>query len=191
MSLGRLLKSGKSLVGCKESESHYRMRRKNLLPKFGSQKNPFATRTGSPSDNPENPAVEQMEPAAHEMSAEEIVAANMKETRRLPFVDSTAKEARQPQAPAKQAPRRRRAWARRLNPFAWLSKRRSATRLAGSKSAHPPIQGELSLDNVKVVRNDLSDADVEIVPARNSMRPQKASGVREADTPALLEPRGG
>jgi hypothetical protein len=28
------------------------------------------------------------------------------------------------------------------------------------------VQGELSLDKIKVVRNDLSDADLEVVPAR-------------------------
>jgi hypothetical protein len=30
----------------------------------------------------------------------------------------------------------------------------------------PPVQGELSLDKIRVVRNDLSDADLEVVPAR-------------------------
>ena len=28
------------------------------------------------------------------------------------------------------------------------------------------MQGELSLDRIKVVRNDLSDADLEVVPAK-------------------------
>lgn len=32
------------------------------------------------------------------------------------------------------------------------------------------VQGELSLDGVKVVRNDLSDADLEIVPAKPARR---------------------
>jgi hypothetical protein len=31
------------------------------------------------------------------------------------------------------------------------------------------VQGELSLDGVKVVRNDLSDTDLEIVPAKPSV----------------------
>jgi hypothetical protein len=30
-----------------------------------------------------------------------------------------------------------------------------------------PVQGELSLDRIRVVRNDLSDADLEVVPARS------------------------
>jgi hypothetical protein len=30
----------------------------------------------------------------------------------------------------------------------------------------PPVQGELSLDKIKVVRNDLSDADLEVIAAK-------------------------
>jgi hypothetical protein len=33
----------------------------------------------------------------------------------------------------------------------------------------PAVQGELSLDRVKVMRNDLSDADLEVVPVKPSM----------------------
>jgi hypothetical protein len=35
----------------------------------------------------------------------------------------------------------------------------------------PPVQGELSLDRIRVVRNDLSDADLEVVPARTPTAP--------------------
>jgi len=40
---------------------------------------------------------------------------------------------------------------------------------------HAPIQGELSLDNIKVMRNDLSETDVEIVTAKS--RPPKGVAV--------------
>jgi hypothetical protein len=33
--------------------------------------------------------------------------------------------------------------------------------------AHPAVQTELSLDTVKVIHNDLSDADVEVVPIKS------------------------
>jgi hypothetical protein len=33
-----------------------------------------------------------------------------------------------------------------------------------------PVQGELSLDKIKVVRNDLSETDLEVVPLR--LRPK-------------------
>jgi hypothetical protein len=32
-----------------------------------------------------------------------------------------------------------------------------------------PVQGELSLDNIKVVRNDLSDADLEVVTRKTAV----------------------
>ena len=39
----------------------------------------------------------------------------------------------------------------------------------------PPVQGELSLDKIKVVRNDLSDADLEVVPARTAGGPASSA----------------
>ncbi len=51
----------------------------------------------------------------------------------------------------------------------------------------PPVQGELSLDKIKVVRNDLSDADLEVVPAKLPAAPKTT-------VPALPEaarPRAG
>ena len=53
----------------------------------------------------------------------------------------------------------------------------------------PPVQGELSLDRIKVVRNDLSDADLEVVPAKvptapassePALRTGKEAGVAES-----------
>src|SRR4051794_2713101 len=41
MSLGRFLAAGKSLIGMRDMDSRYRMTSKNLLPKFGSDRNPF------------------------------------------------------------------------------------------------------------------------------------------------------
>ena len=113
------------------TESRYRMRRRSRLPKFGSSGNPFTARSESVPASPEIPAVERSETAAREPSPQEIAAANLKDTRRLPVVDSKAKAAGQFRAPAKQAARRPKAWARKLNPFSWWSKRESATRPAG------------------------------------------------------------
>lgn len=44
-------------------------------------------------------------------------------------------------------------------------------RPTGWRTRRTLIQGELSLDAVKVVRNDLSDADVELVPVQRSRAP--------------------
>lgn len=50
-------------------------------------------------------------------------------------------------------------WAFRRNPFA-------PARIPAA--VRPAVQSELSLDAVKVVRNDLSDADLELVPLSQS-----------------------
>ena len=42
-----------------------------------------------------------------------------------------------------------------------------------------PLQGELSLDKVKVVRNDLADADLEVVPAKSAVRSAGAGPVSQ------------
>src|SRR5262249_235881 len=52
MSLVRLLTAGKSLIGIQEETSRYRMRAKNLLPKFGSDKNPFAAPAPAATSSP-------------------------------------------------------------------------------------------------------------------------------------------
>jgi hypothetical protein len=54
------------------------------------------------------------------------------------------------------------AWTNKLNPVSlW-----AGPALAEQK-ALPAVQTELSLDAVKVVYNDLSDADVEVVPIKS------------------------
>ena len=62
-------------------------------------------------------------------------------------------------APASPKPVRAASWTEKLNPF------------RAPKPAAPPlmsaVQPELSLDAVKVVHNDLSDADVEVVPLKS------------------------
>src|SRR5262245_43210400 len=69
MSLGRLLSSGKSLVGL--SSSRYQLRT-GSLPKFKSQKNPFKPAT-EPGDR-------------EELSPAEAAAADLKKTQRLPVL---------------------------------------------------------------------------------------------------------
>ena len=54
---------------------------------------------------------------------------------------------------------------------AWTTKLNPASLWSGPASAEqktlPAVQTELSLDTVKVVHNDLSDADVEVVPIKS------------------------
>jgi len=63
-------------------------------------------------------------------------------------------------------------WSARLNPMTRL--RREPASPARPVTA---VQTELTLDTVKVVHNDLSDADVEVVPLKS--RPARPAGVAE------------
>lgn len=187
MSLGKLLSAGRSLVGL-NSGSRYQLRT-GALPKFGSQKNPFANTESSPE------AAEQLTPA-------EMAAASMKDTQRLPLLvpkPEASGERLQPEQPERPmapavppeggtlnshvaVPSAVGGWLKKLNPLVWWENRKPAE----PKSAIPrfnkaPVQGELSLDNIKVVRNDLSEADVEVVPMK--ARPAKMPSVAITATP--------
>jgi len=61
------------------------------------------------------------------------------------------------------------------NPLAWWRGRRPAVKPVLAKPDQAPVQGELSLDNVRVVRNDLSEADVEVVPAKPAVKSKPAA----------------
>ena len=83
----------------------------------------------------------------------------------------------QPMAPVPAAPKSFTGWTSRLNPV-------SAWRSSKAEPVNPPrpeIQAELSLDAVKVVHNDLSDADVEVVPIKS--RPMPAPDLPPARKP--------
>ena len=74
MSLGKLLTTGKSLVGLSRANSRYQLQ-KGALPKFESAKNPFAAKT------PAEPA--EREPQLPKLAPAEAVAAESKEAPRL------------------------------------------------------------------------------------------------------------
>jgi hypothetical protein len=86
MSLVRLLAAGKSLVGLQDMESRYRMRRRNLLPKFGSSKNPFLARTEAPSLPLPASRATTAAPNAAEMTSAKVAATALKKTTPLPVV---------------------------------------------------------------------------------------------------------
>ena len=138
MSLGRLLATGKSLVGLRGGESRYRTDKNARLPKFASPKNPFA---------PAEVAVEPPVPAP----TKPVVA----ETKVLRAPVSAAK-----------ATGWLSEWGRKLNPLSRGPKPARLVKSLAPLSAPPPQQGELSLDAVKVMRNDLSDTDFEVVRPR-------------------------
>jgi hypothetical protein len=145
MSLVRLLTAGKSLVGIQDSKSRYRSVDPRVMPKFGSEKKTNAD-------------------VARESEIKPSVAKSNLES-------SKADVAATPVATARKA--RGSGWVSQ-----WGSKLSSlvSQKPKPAKSGIPrlngvPVQGELSLDNIKVVRNDLSDADLEVVTRK--MAPAK------------------
>jgi hypothetical protein len=168
MSLGKLLTTGKSLVGLNDSGSRYQLQ-KGALPKFKSSKNPFISK-------PHNEPSRGREPELPKLTPAEIAAANLKKTQRLPAMQpveaqtetTTSMSAQQPERPEVDGvPSILGGWLQKLNPMVWLDNRQpSETKSAVPRGGKLPVQGELSLENIKVMRNDLSETDVEIVPAK-------------------------
>jgi hypothetical protein len=154
MNLGKLLVAGKSIIGGR-GEIAYRISDRTYLPKFISPKNPFA------------PSV-KVDPAPKEVGAptKKGIASDGTKTQKLPTF---------PAARFRQA-----GWLSKFNPMSiWRG-----PRLQTPQKTHRPLQAELSLDRVKVVHNDLSDVDVEIVPI-------KSRTTAEAEEPILPPAQGG
>jgi hypothetical protein len=143
MKLGKLMAAGKSLVSGRGAMT-YRESKQAYLPKFGSPKNPFVT----PAQN-ESPKAPLENPVA---PMEKVSTPSWAKTQKMPAISSTPKSLA--------------TWTMKLNPLTLL--RSSQEEKTFSR---PIVQSELSLDSVKVVHNDLTDADVEIIPMKS--RPQK------------------
>jgi hypothetical protein len=180
MSLLRLLATGKSLVGIKDTESRYRLTTQRLLPQFGPTKNPFR---GS----------EKLEPAQTEAQCLGDDGGNGAAGEENGNTNSCGAPA---VALQRGAPDRVAFMSAGIRRFMEVLRLRAAAlvngcqaKLAGwlgrvrarnAKPAiprfpKPPVQGELSLDKIKVVRNDLSDADIQVVPARVPTVPASSS----------------
>ncbi len=162
MSFGKLLSVGKGFLGgCKSIA--YRENKRVYLPKFNAARNPF------------EPKVEQKKPAAAPVIAPVAAPAPQKAavTATAPATMKTQKaQVFAVQKPLATKPATR--WAERLNLF---------RAPAPSVPVARPVQTELSLDAVKVLHNDLSDADVEVVPV-------KSRTAAPVESPRLLPTRG-
>jgi hypothetical protein len=184
MSQLRLLTTGKSLVGLTQSESHYRVIPERLLPKFGPVKNPFVSIDKS------EPARQEADKKAAGFSAPSQQTAKLAQLPARNLSGSLGVAGSKLAAFLADAGRPRpksglrlrsaafgTAWAKKLRAlFSRPAPRPAQAVLARATS--PPVQGELSLERIKVVRNDLSDADLEIVT-------RKSPTVRTGATPVL------
>jgi len=146
MKLAKLLCAGNSFFGGNR-EIAYRLN-KFCLPKFNEGKNPFA-----PQAEAGGPAAQQP-PTPVPAKAEK----NIPPPKLFPPVGWTPKPL--PVAAAKPV---RAGWTAKLNPF------RAPAPGASPNAVQPEFS--LSLDNVKVVHNDLADVDVDIVPVKSHAGP--------------------
>lgn len=182
MSLMRLLTTGKTLVDLKATTHRYHMPGKNLLPKFGTVKDPFKAAAKNPTAPAPVVVVAEARPKPSYTRPVKILAADLKETQRLPESPAKMKETKRlPFVAARNGVQKQNlppaslnkilgslvAAAAKWNPLAKWSARKSPAKSAVPRFSKPAVQqGELSLENIKVVRNDLQDTDLDVLPAR-------------------------
>jgi len=189
MSLLRLLTTGKSLVGVSGEESRYRLTSQKLLPQFGPARNPFSSRA-------------KAQPAQVEACSPEDQGGNGASVAKPSLPGSRGEPAAMLQravehrvVPTKFDIRKLAGalWQRiAALVIGWRAKLGGLLAHSGGKAAKPaiprfpkpPVQGELSLDRIKVMRNDLSDADLEVVLAKAPVVPVVAALAPRADEKA-------
>jgi hypothetical protein len=202
MKLARFLTAGKSLVGIKDAEPRYRMGDVRSLPKFGGRKNPFrSSTTGSAVEEKVVGVCEEKTSPVEAVNKTDVCETQRRSETYGVLVKSaslrnTPREHTTTRKPSLRLPgignvlsslksklaafvtrifagakRKAATSVRGVNPFRWK-------RSGASKNPVSPVQGELSLDKVKVIRNDLSDFDLDVVPGTERSRPQR--GVTEA-----------
>ncbi len=142
MSLMRLLAAGRSIMGIRKQPGPYRMTQENLLPKFAPPPRP-----GAPAKRPQ-PASGPATKGEAAASAAPTTAASSEPSQRPPPARNGKSGARS-------------LFVRLVNPFSHPARKSGFEPPPQGK----PVQAELSLDSLKVVRNDLTDCDFEVIPA--------------------------
>lgn len=176
MSLLRLLATGKSLIGLKQGNGRYRVSRERLLPEFGGRSNPFRTRSD----------VEKEHVTAREGAERESSGVSASTSAALPVAGPTSAYEKQQTKEKSREKGTLRPTAPRLKLAEWAGKCMlripTGMHLRGLKPAtvisklpKPLVQGELSLDRVKVVRNDLSDTDLDVIRCKPQVPAGKAA----------------
>ncbi len=151
MGLMQLLTVGRSLGRISDEPSRYKMTQQTLLPKFGSVNAPEERVRGlSEKTNPVGlrAGVEKTKPK---------IETTINDRKNMNLVQPSSQGTAAPKAsvsPRPAFPRGR--WTLFKNPFSKTPK---------PTTSPAPVQSELLLDAVKPIRNDLSDADLELVQA--------------------------
>lgn len=154
MSFGKLLAAGKSIAGGHDA-ARYKANPRIFLPKFGTPKNPFAQ---PPNKDEAVRTVSTATPAnclSHQAADSDARAA-------VPVRMETA---------AARVPVWKRVVGgcgeviRKFNPLKLFKRRPTRASSAIPHFGKSAVQSEFPLERVRVVRNDLTDADIEVVSA--------------------------
>jgi hypothetical protein len=160
MSLVRLLTAGKSLVGIQDLKSRYQPVDPRAMPKFGSEKK---LNTDVARESEVKPSVTKSNAESSKTEVETTPAKPAREVRGSGWVGQ---------------------WGSKLSSL--VSQKPKSARGAIPRLNGVPVQGELSLDNIKVVRNDLSDADLEVVTRKAAPADRNVGVAAPERSPAML-----
>jgi hypothetical protein len=141
----RLLTKGRTIRGLKERPGAYKLLEKSVLPKFSGPKRPALTTSQPQATNGQPALFEQPQPKPE--TAAPVSVAPVSVPAPVPMKDQPSKPgfwSRLAGIPA--------GWARQ-----WIPWRKA------QPFQSPTVQTELGLDKVRVMRNDLSEDDLEVV----------------------------
>ena len=165
----KLLSVSKSFAGGRNQPGRYKMAEQGLLPKFAPMGRPVSLAPKRKSDEPPSIQGANGTPNAPPNSLQFFQVPE-------PVVKPVNAAAPTPRA-ARFAADVSANWFR-------LGSQPLLNRPAGKSKHTTTTQAELSLDAVKPVRNDLSDSDLQIVPAKTGIEPDAS----KRRTPRLLRP---
>jgi hypothetical protein len=175
MGLMQLLAVGRSLGKIGDQPSRYKMMQQSLLPRFGSVKAPEERVPGAGEVGNQVIANSELKQSSLRFAA----AANDRKT--MNAVQPKPLEVTVPKITTPRAAFPLGRWTLFRNPFSKTPK---------AKPAEATVQPELlSLDEVKPVRNDLSDADLELVQSAKCA-PGKCAPAMVQPEPVAVAPDG-
>ena len=159
MSLMRLLTVGQSVRGLSNEPSPYKINEQHFLPKFASVGRPVSLA----------PPKERLAQAVRVRSSDQAVAVDPASRAVTVAAFTPSPVAKAIQRPVSVAKEEEKGW-RSLLSFFGRSKPRPR---------RPLVQGEMTLETLKVVRNDLSEADLEVVPVKLATPAEPAPAAKD------------
>jgi hypothetical protein len=169
MILLRLLSAGKTLVGVGRETGGYRLPEGEGLPRFGGKKNPFKSRACPRTERGQERGEQALAAGSAPVPTWPKTAPAAAGSKPEPIKQEAGVVNRDAQARREQPARRQggQNLAQRILRGARDLFRRIPRSGADQHIGNTrPAQGELRLETVRVVRNDLCESDIEIVPRK-------------------------